>query len=113
MLASVSIETFNKANRGKIYIKESDGTFEILYNYNPEKIVNRRLKYNPEYPYKSVVLCPKCRNSFLGSASTGRSGQKFPSYHCSRNHSRYAVDKKTFDAAVEKYVNNLSSSHKS
>ena len=72
----------------------------------PEKILNRRLKYNPEYPYK-FILCPKCRSAFLGSASTGQSGQRFPSYHCSRNRIRYAVDKKTFDTTIEKYINNL------
>lgn len=103
----VSIETFNQANRGKVHIKDmGDAGLEVLYNYSPNQIIQRKLKDNPLYPYK-FILCPKCGKPFLGSAPRGKSGQKFPAYHCSRSHSWYSVNKKTFDTTVENYVNSL------
>lgn len=104
----VDIDMFNKANRGKAFIQEnSDGTLQILYNYHPTKIVQRRNKNNPLFPYKNIILCPHCRKSFLGSSSRGKSGEKFAGYHCSRNHRYYRVSKTGLEAAVKKYISSL------
>ena len=102
----VSIDRYNAANRGKVYIKNSGGEIEILYGKNSEKIINRRMKNNPLFPYK-FILCPHCKKPFLGSSPTGKSGARFPSYHCARKHNRFAVNKKDFDQAVESYINKL------
>lgn len=73
----VDIETWNKANRGKIYIKKyDDGTYEILKNYDEKKQV--KTKVSDVYPYKHVIMCPKCNIPFWASGSTGRKGGKFP-----------------------------------
>ena len=67
----------------------------------------RRNKHNPLFPYKSVILCPRCKRPFLGSCSRGKSGQMFPAYHCSRGHAYFRVKKSEFETAVEKFIGNL------
>lgn len=102
----VSIDVWNRANRGDIFIKENtDGSLELLHDVNRKEI--RRDKNNPLFPYKNVVLCPECRKPFIGSASRGKSGRKFPSYHCTRGHKRFSVSKAEFEGSIETMVHDL------
>ena len=102
----VSIDTFNKANRGRLYIKEEkDGTISILKDYNPHQL--KRMKDNPLFPHKAVILCPLCRKPFLGSVSKGKSKKGFPAYHCAREHARYAINKKEFEKQLTEFVSHL------
>lgn len=103
----VSIETFNIANRGKIFIRETGTELEILYDYHPEKIVHRRTRNNSLFPYKNVVLCPECHKPFLGSSSRSQNGKLFPAYHCSRNHERVSAPQTTLNTEVETYLARL------
>lgn len=103
----VSIETFNQANQGKLAImKASDGGLELVKGYPFGRSGKERMKYNPLFPFK-FVLCPMCDKPFLASVSKGKSGAGFPSYHCARNHKRYAINKKDFDSSVTKYIKSL------
>jgi site-specific DNA recombinase len=91
----VTIEKFNKANKGKVFIKENmDGSVDVLYDYNPVKNVRKRLRNNPEFPIKTLVCCGECGKPFKGSRSTGKSGRRFSYYHCERGHMgvRYKKD---------------------
>ncbi len=102
----VSISTYNKANKGTNFIEEHrDGSITIHKNYNPHS--QKRIKDNPLFPFKSVVLCPACGKPFLGSVSKGKSGAGFPAYHCSRGHKQYGVNKKDFEKTIAHFVNNL------
>lgn len=104
----VSIEKFNKANNGKVFIKENkDGELEILYDYSPEKVVLKRTKDNPLFPYKDLVLCPNCGKPFLGSVSAGKSKKGFPFYHCSRGHKYFGINKKKFEFNFENIIKDL------
>ncbi len=104
----VSIDTFNKANKGKVYVKaKKDGSFEMLYNYHPHQIIQKRSKYNPLFPYKEIVLCPTCKKPFLGSSPRGKSGKVFPTYHCARGHKYFGVKKKDFDDNFESIIKKL------
>ena len=106
----VSIQTFNEANRGKIYVKENiDGTLELLKDYNLRYL--KRTKDNPEFPFKSVILCPLCKKPFLGSSPKGKSGNSFPTYHCCRNHKYYGVNKTEFEKKLSGFVNRLTYSN--
>ena len=95
----VSIDTFNKANRGLVYIKQDGDKYEMLYNYHPDKPVVVRNKNNPDFPWK-LVLCDYCNKPFYGSASKGKSGEHFPSYHCNREHERNSYRKQDFEEVV-------------
>ncbi len=102
----VSINTFNKANKDKIFIQEQvNGEVSILKDYNPHQL--KRMKDNPVFPFKEVILCPHCKKPFLGSSPKGKSGQPFPTYHCCRNHKYYGISKKDFEEKLSLYVQKL------
>ena len=103
----VSTDIFNKANRWKIFVKEKDWIVTLLYNQKTIPVVKRRNKNNPFYPFKSVVLCPKCKRPLLGSGSTWRSWQKFPAYHCNRSHKSFRVPKSEFEESIRNFIKSL------
>ncbi len=105
----ISIEVYNKANKGKRFIVEnSDGTYEIKTNYNP--IQSRpRLEKNPLYPYAKVVKCQFCGLGFKYSAAKGKNKKKSsPGYHCSYKHEYFRKPKKEFEDTIENYLKSLS-----
>lgn len=101
----VSIETFNQANKGKVYIQSTETSLEILYNV-PSKTGSRRLKNNPLFPYK-FIRCNQCHKPFCGSSPKGKSGKTFPTYHCARNHKYVGFKKEIFDEYVECFFTSL------
>jgi DNA invertase Pin-like site-specific DNA recombinase/chaperonin cofactor prefoldin len=105
----VSIDTFNRANRGKVFIKGESSALQIFYDHYPERRTTVKSRNNPLFPYKNIVLCPVCRKPFSGSCPKGRSGQTFPVYHCSRKHKYFGVPKEQFDSAFEEFVRNIKS----
>ncbi len=102
----VSISTFNMANKGVKFIEENkDGSITIRKNFNPHNL--KRMKDNPLFPFKSVIMCPVCYKPFKASVSKGKSGQGFPLYHCARGHKQYGVNKKEFEKTIAYFINNL------
>lgn len=106
----VDVETFNRANRGKVFVvKNSDGSVQVKYNIKIGNIGNgdKRMRNNPDYPFKGILRCPDCGKEVKASASTGRSGSKFPSYFCDRNHLRWHKQLDDVHEAVTNYVDKL------
>lgn len=103
----VSIDTFNRANRGKVFIKNDSTGFQILYDYHPEKMTVGRTRNNSLFPYKNLVLCNSCHRTFTGSCPRGSGGKVFPTYHCSRKHKYFGVPKKNFEATFENFIKQL------
>lgn len=102
----ISIDLFNKANRGKITITEEDGLVKI-YKGKPPAWALKKHKLNPLYPYKQYVLCPICRKPLLGSASRGKSGKYFAAYHCNRGHKSFRVPLKAFNETIANFVKQM------
>ncbi len=102
----VSLEVFNKANRGKIVLVE-DGEGLKVFKEKPADFRLKKLWVNPKYPYKKYVLCPICKGPLLGSASRGKSGKYFPVYHCDRSHKRFSVPVKEFEETITSFVKSL------
>jgi len=101
----VSIDTFNKANRTKVFIETlQENVVKIHRNHSPLHV--KRLKNNPQFPYR-FILCPVCNKPLTGSSSTGKSGQKFPAYHCSRKHVSFRVKQRDFDNTISYFTTNL------
>lgn len=100
----VTIETFNRANRGRIRIIEySDGTLSVerggrLYQNH---------RNNPDFLLRHVVMCTECGKPFLGSKSRGKSGNHFGYYHCSRGHKYFGINKTEFEATVGKALDGI------
>jgi len=104
----VSISTFNRANRGKVYIQElEDGTISILRNLNKKKLTDKRNNYRKDFEYKNVVMCPHCGKAMLASFPRGKSGKGFGTYHCARKHAYYGISKVTMDKAWASYLPSL------
>lgn len=102
----VSIEMFNRANRGKVYVQqEKDGDVKVLHDHNMSQL--RRMKDNPLFPFKQVILCPLCGKPFLASSPKGKSGKRFPTYHCSRNHSYIGIRKDELENQLKKVVEQI------
>jgi site-specific DNA recombinase len=108
----VSIETFNKANKGKVYIEiDKNENVRIIKN-KKNYLKSRRNRHNPDYLWKSI-LCPHCKQPMLGSSSKGKSGKGYKAYHCGgaksgkRSHKYFRVSKDVFDKAVEHYIDEL------
>ena len=101
----VSIETFNRANRGKIEIVEhSDSSLSVRRDTKPKR---RYLNCNPDYPYRFVVRCPVCGGPFKGSASRGKLGKYYPAYHCSKGHRYLRIPKNQLDDAAQGFIEQL------
>lgn len=102
----VSIDEWNKANRGKLFIElESDDTITLSKDVNVHS--KKRKKYNPDYPFKGILMCETCGSTMKASASTGKSGGRFGSYHCERKHSRNAFTQKDVEKKYTELLNNL------
>ncbi|RUS63672.1 hypothetical protein EGN72_03245 [Pseudorhodobacter sp. E13] len=100
----ISIDLFNRANRGKVRIKQhKDGSLEI--SEDRETYVSRR--HNPEFLLRHVVTCPECARPLVASRSKGKSGNYFGYYHCSRGHRYFGVNKNEFEKTVANYLDRL------
>lgn len=107
----VSIATFNRANRGKIYIEENaDSSIQILHKYSPW--AKKRNKHNTTFPWK-FIRCPQCHLSLLGSSSKGKSGKRYAYYHCGsdkrglRAHSYFKIPKKELESCISEYLRDI------
>lgn len=102
----ISIEQWNTAQDGKrILVLHEDKTIELITD--PKFFPKKKTRENELYPYKNIVLCPECQKPFHASASTGKSGTRYPAYHCNRNHKLLRISKDTFEKEILKYFESL------
>ena len=100
----VSVDLFNEANRGRVFVEvDSRDNITIKRKAVPDHLKNKQV-YNPDYPYKQVVACPKCGKALSGSATRGKLGKHYPAYHCSRDGHYFRVSKPEFDKTIEDFV---------
>ncbi len=102
----ISIEVFNKANRGKVVLSEQDSELS-LYTRPPLEHLVKKGVHNADYPYKRVVMCPGCNKPLYGSAARGKMGKYYPAYHCNKNGHYFRVPKAEFDEVIERFVKNI------
>ncbi|QQR65444.1 recombinase family protein [Candidatus Kaiserbacteria bacterium] len=109
----VSIEKFNQANKGKVYVEElPENKIKLFYDLNPEKILKRRQKFRKDYLFKNVVLCDVCKKPFLASPSTSKNKEKYSFYHCSRTHKYYGKPQSEVDKAMMTFLSKIKFSDK-
>jgi site-specific DNA recombinase len=103
----VSTEIFNLANHGKINISEDgDGKITIHKGALPLNILSNGTQ-SENFAFRKYVLCPDCQRPLLGSASRGKSGKKYPAYHCSNYGHYFRIPKEEFENTVNDFVKNL------
>ncbi|MCX6726964.1 MAG: hypothetical protein NTY75_04150, partial [Candidatus Shapirobacteria bacterium] len=102
----VSIDTFNKANQGKIVIIENDGEYSVQHLPYKKRFSKREVS-NPKFPYKRYVLCPQCHKPLYGSSSRGKLGKYYPAYHCNKRGHYFRVTSSAMDATICNFVKKL------
>ena len=105
----VSVDLFNRANRGKLHItlNEHDYDHPTVGRAPKNELRAKNNVYNPDFPYRRVVACPTCHHSLLGSASRGKLGKYYPAYHCTNHGHYFRIPKKDFDATIEEFVKGI------
>jgi site-specific DNA recombinase len=103
----VSIELYNKANKGKrVIIEGKNNEVFIQDKAAPEYLANKS-KRNPDFPYKKFILCPQCNKPLLGSAPRGKNGKYYPAYHCDKRGHYFRVPKQELEDSVVQYIANF------
>lgn len=109
----VTFEEFNKANRGKVYLrKNTNGQIEILTNFS-ERATAKRLKYHPDYKYDKLINCHICKKPFKnsGKGNKGKAGKYYQAHHCDRTEEcrKFVgrISKEVFEEHVTHLLNNL------
>ncbi len=104
----ISIDTFNRAQRGRFAIlKAEDGTLSLYKKPSRQKTQYAPGSRNPEFPYRKFVACPKCGHALLGSASRGKSGKYYSAYHCSSYGHYYRVAKADLEQSIMDFTKHL------
>lgn len=110
----VSIETWNRANKGKKVIKEmSDGSIKIMCPKNNIEVGNitpqRRRKFNPILPYRGLILSSQMPWKLISWAVSRWNGWNYGYYHPIRKKKEKAenISKATFEKQVEDFFDNL------
>ncbi len=103
----VSLELFNKANRGKRTIVEHSNSKISIYDTTPPEHLTNKGKRNIDFPYKKFVMCPQCNKPLLGSASRGKSGKYYPAYHCNKRGHNFRVSKQDLENTVSDFISDL------
>lgn len=102
----ISVDLFNRANKGKKVIVESaNGEIAISTKRPPEHLINKGKRY-PDFAFR-YLLCPDCRKPLVGSASRGKSGKYYPAYHCAHRGHYYRIPKQELEDRVAEFIGNL------
>ena len=108
----ISIELFNKANKGKRVIAEHpDGRIEVA-DVKEARHATEKGKRSADFPYKHFVMCPECRKPLLGSYSRGKSGKRYGAYHCNKRGHYFRVRKEELENQVDQFLAGLKLSPK-
>ena len=102
----VSVDLFNKANKGRRRIQIKRDKIQII-DIAEERYSTKHGSRSADFPYRRYVLCSICKRPLIGSASTGKSGKKYPAYHCTKNGHNFRISKQELETAVHDYVKNL------
>ena len=94
----IDIETFNKANRGKVVVTESGNDITITTEEAPPHQVNKGRR-NAEFAFRKFVGCSKCGQPMYGSSSRGSNGKRYAAYHCDKGH-YFRVPVADFEATI-------------
>jgi site-specific DNA recombinase len=108
----VSIDLFNRANKGKRTIIEMpNGKIAVTDNVAPEHATPKGARH-PDFAFKKFVMCPQCNKPLLGSSSRGKTGQYYSYYHCDKRGHKFRVKKEDLEQRVLEFVGSLEfSSH--
>ena len=102
----VSYDDFNAANRGKLYMHETDGVITITRQTVPDFQL-RKGSHSEEYGYRRVIMCSECRGPLYGSAPRGRGDKYYPGYHCNKRGHYFRKPKAKLEQTVADFTKSI------
>lgn len=103
----VSIDLFNRANKGKrVIIEMPNNKIAITDNVAPENATPKGTRHS-DFAFKNFVMCPECNKPLLGSASRGKTGNYYSYYHCDKREHKFRVKKEELEMRVLEFVGGL------
>lgn len=103
----ISVDLFNRANKGKRTIVEMpNNKIAITDNIAPEHATPKGTRH-PDFAFKKFVMCPQCNKPLLGSTSRGKTGQYYSYYHCDKRGHRFRVKKEDLEKRVLEFIGGL------
>lgn len=110
----VPIELWNKANEGKFKIVQNENREETdplfshdLIDFQKDRAKRAYVKQRVEFPFKGLIKCHECGKPLKASASTGKSGQRFPLYFCNRGHKQVSINPTDLTVLLKKRLGEM------
>ena len=103
----VSVELFNRANKGKRTIIEMPGNKIAIHDSIAPRNATVRGTHNNDFAYKHYVMCPECNKPLSGSTSRGKTGKYYSYYHCDKRGHKFRVTKEDLETKVYDFINDL------
>ena len=103
----VSVELFNRANKGKRTIIEIPGNKIAIHDNIAPRNATVRGTHNNDFAYKHYVMCPQCNKPLSGSTSRGKTGKYYSYYHCDKRGHKFRVTKEDLETKVYDFINDL------
>lgn len=106
----LTIETWNKANKGKYVIEVVDGKITLYKGEIPERYATPKKKQDKRWPYKPYLSCHVCGRVMKASAPGGKLTHH-PTYHCAGTrdnpHKYYGQNAGVLHEEIEEMVHHL------
>ncbi len=103
----VSVELFNRANRGKRTIIEMPGNKIAITDNVAERNATPQGTRNNDFAFKHYVMCPQCNKPLSGSASRGKTGKYYSYYHCDKRGHKFRVSKEELEANIYSFIDGM------
>ena len=103
----VSVELFNRANKGKRTIIEMPGSKIAITDHVAQRNATPHGTRNNEFAFKHYVMCPQCHKPLSGSTSRGKTGKYYSYYHCDKRGHKFRVSKEDLETNVYSFIDGM------
>ncbi len=103
----VSVELFNRANKGKRTIIEMPGNKIAINDNVATRNATPQGARNNEFAFKHYVMCPQCNKPLSGSTSRGKTGKYYSYYHCDKRGHKFRVSKEDLETKIYSFIDGM------
>jgi site-specific DNA recombinase len=103
----ISVELFNRANRGKRTIIEMPGNKIAITDNVAARNATPQGTRNNDFAFKHYVMCPQCNKPLSGSTSRGKTGKYYSYYHCDKRGHKFRVSKEDLEAKIYSFIDGV------
>ncbi len=103
----VSVELFNRANKGKRTIIEMPGNKIAITDNVAARNATPQGTRNNDFAFKHYVMCPQCNKPLSGSTSRGKTGKYYSYYHCDKRGHKFRVSKEDLETKIYSFIDGM------